>query len=173
MIVVPLVAGAYRKSIPWSRPLRKASSAIFHSACRRSRISSSKSWLERDLKSYRAILSLRPKVTSGISAHCSYRARYWFEYKVQTGARLQRRRFCYTWSNPPHSKNYRCRTFTYKAILPDPDISGLNRQTGKSACFQYSTQRVPSKHEKDRKTGRKLCQAMILDDEFSIVKICI
>jgi len=24
-------------------------------------------------------------------------------------------------------------TFTYKAILPDPDISGLNRQTGNFA----------------------------------------
>jgi len=30
-------------------------------------------------------------------------------------------------------------TFTYKAILPDPDISGLNKQTGKFAYFHYST----------------------------------
>jgi len=34
-------------------------------------------------------------------------------------------------------KKFRVSTVTYKAILPDPDISGLNRQTGKFAYFQY------------------------------------
>jgi len=37
-----------------------------------------------------------------------------------------------------HSSTLYSITFTYKEILPDPDISGLSGQTGKFACFQYS-----------------------------------
>jgi hypothetical protein len=52
-----------------------------------------------------------------------------------------------------------CRTFTYKAILPD--ILILNRQTGKFACFQYLIY-IFSDHEKYDKIGRKPCQIRFL-----------
>src|ERR1700732_1206320 len=55
VIVVPSCADAYRRSIPPSRPVLNASMATFHSTCRRSRTSSSKSWGERDVKVYRDI----------------------------------------------------------------------------------------------------------------------
>jgi len=35
-------------------------------------------------------------------------------------------------------EKYESLTFTYKVILPDPDISGLNKQTGDFAYFEYS-----------------------------------
>src|SRR5580704_15738283 len=54
-IVVPSCADAYRRSIPPSRPVLNASMATFHSTCRRSRTSSSKSWGERNVKVYRDI----------------------------------------------------------------------------------------------------------------------